>query len=73
MSDIENIEIRFCLIGEPQVGKSSIISRFKILNSSQTIKWNHNSQKSQSEIKIPNSPHRNENISKYKEWSLRRN
>ena len=64
MSDIENIEIRFCLIGEPQVGKSSIISRFKILNSSHTIKWNHHVQKSQSEIKILNSPHRNENLAK---------
>jgi len=64
MSDIENIEIRFCLIGEPQVGKSSIISRFKILNSSQTIKWNNHAEKSQSEIKIPNSPSRHENILK---------
>lgn len=39
MSDIENIEIRVCLIGEPNVGKHSIISRFKILNASNTVNW----------------------------------
>jgi hypothetical protein len=37
MSDIENIEIRICLIGEESVGKKSIIQRFKILNSSMTL------------------------------------
>jgi hypothetical protein len=40
MSEIENIEIRVCLVGEERVGKKSIISRFKILNSSMTIDEN---------------------------------
>jgi hypothetical protein len=37
MSDHENIEFRFILIGEPDVGIKNIINRFKILNCSSTI------------------------------------
>ena len=39
MSDIENIEYRFLIIGDEKVGKKSIINRFKSMNSTRTYEY----------------------------------
>jgi hypothetical protein len=56
MSDIENFEIRCCLVGEEFVGKKSLISRFKILNTSQTLEGNEYDFNSKSKAELKEIP-----------------
>lgn len=37
MTEIDFLEIRLLFLGDPFVGKKSIVNRFKILNANQTL------------------------------------
>lgn len=66
MSEADNFEIRFCLIGESGIGKRSIINRFRILNCSSTIDNAHaqiikSSSKGLKDLKSENTSNSNKN------------
>lgn len=72
MSDLENLELRVCLIGEQDVGKRSMISRYRMLNTSQTITWN-NSHKNQIEKAQSNLGNYDSNIRSQDENKINKN